>query len=94
MSRLVKHRWCACPNRPHPRGDGAIPQVGQIIVGKVKAWRVVEVLPIESPTHANDFRGLLEPIQWQPGDPYDRYYLNAWERVGMPRPPDLEPASA
>lgn len=52
-----------------------------MIVGARRAWRVVEVRPIDSPVHDDDWRGWLEPIDWSPGDPFDRYYLNAAHRV-------------
>lgn len=63
----VRHRW----NMPEDRDP---PEPGQVIVGARKAWRVVAVVPIESPIHPNAFRGTLQPIDWKPGDPWDLWY--------------------
>lgn len=74
--RRVTHRWNLPEGQPPAR-------VGSVIRGASmrRAWRVVAVEPVESPVHPNAWRGILEPMPWGPGDPFDLWYPNAAERA-------------
>lgn len=82
VSHIVRHRW----NLPEDRDP---PQPGDTIRGALPAhsWRVVEVIPIDSPIHSNAWRiccerlGPWDPAKHEGGRGFTWFYPTGRERA-------------